>query len=121
MTQSSMQDRASSARVVGTLGDAPKLVLLRTTPQSQGTTPRYAPDGKLLTLQFDVHPDHAPALRSAIDDFTSIIGTRMESKYDYETEDALVRASIAIARLRAAVFAAVPEGDKKFPTRKGRT
>jgi hypothetical protein len=45
----------------------------------------------------------------------------MESRYDYEVEDALVRASIAVAQLRAAVFAAVPKGEPKFPIRKGRT
>jgi hypothetical protein len=87
----------------------------------QGRTGRQAPEPQLITISFDVRPEHAPALRSAIDDFTTILGTRMESRYDYEVEDALVRASIAVAQLRAAVFAAVPKGEPKFPIRKGRT
>lgn len=71
-----------------------------------------------MKITFEVRDCDAPALRSAVDEISNTVGTRMEAKYTYEQEDALVRASIALATLRAAVCAVVPNGDPNYRGRK---
>lgn len=82
----------------------------RTTPAEHvhgKTTEEESP--VMLRVSFAVHPAHAPALWSAVEEISNTVATRMESKHDYEVEDTLVRATIALGDLRAAVRRAFTE------------
>lgn len=72
----------------------------------------------MVKITFEIKDEHAPALRSAVDEISNTVGTRMESRYSYDVEDALVRASIALGTLRAAVCEKIPEGDAHYRGRK---
>lgn len=63
---------------------------------------------------FSVEQDHAPALRSAIDEISNEIGGRLTSSFIHAKEGALTDAAIALGALRAAVFAQVKEGDPNY-------
>lgn len=63
---------------------------------------------------FDVQHDHAPALRSVVDEMAALIAGRFGGKNSAQQEQALTSAAVAIGSLRAAIFALVPEGDANY-------
>lgn len=67
-----------------------------------------------LRIAFDVNPDVAPALRSAIDELCTVLGGRLEHPRPFKVEDALTCAVQALGPLRAALYAAVPAGDDRW-------
>lgn len=79
------------------------------------------------TFVFSVYDDHAPALRSAIEELVALQATRLETlKAPHQFETAHTRAMCAVTQLRlckeitalgavaAAVGAQVHAGDKHF-------
>lgn len=66
------------------------------------------------TFTFTISDEHAPALRSAIDELSSLIGSRLEGQHRFAKETALTDAAITVGALRAAVFAQVPKGDPNY-------
>jgi hypothetical protein len=71
--------------------------------------PRVA--ARTVTISFTVFLEHAPALRSAVDEISNDIGGRLTGSHSFAKEAALTDAAIALAALRKAVFAKVPAGD----------
>lgn len=67
-----------------------------------------------ITITFTVEHAHGPALRSAVDEIRSLVGTRLESSHKYAREDALTLAACALGRLHAAVCAQVPRDDPRY-------
>lgn len=67
--------------------------------------------GRYITFSFQVHSDHAPALRSAIDEISNDIGGRLTGSHSFAKEEALTDAAVALGALRSEVFAKVPAGD----------
>lgn len=65
-------------------------------------------------ITFEVADEHAPALRSAVEDFSNILGARLEGAHSFAKEAALTEAVICIGTLRAAVNRAVPKGDPDY-------
>jgi hypothetical protein len=94
----------------------PSLSLLRSS--ITGTTPRTAQDSQLIRISFDVHTEHAPALRSAVEEISNELGGRLEGMYTFPVEMALTNAVIALGTLRAAVCAKIPAGDANYRGRK---
>lgn len=68
----------------------------------------------MVRISFEVADEHAPALRSAIDEFSNTLGTRLEGAHSFAKEQALTDAVICIGTLRAAVNRAVPKGDANY-------
>lgn len=66
------------------------------------------------TFTFTVADEHAPALRSVVDEMTSLIGSRLDGQHRFAKETALTDAAICVGKLRAAVFAQVPQGDPNY-------
>lgn len=66
------------------------------------------------TFTFTISDKHAPALRSAIDELSGLIGSRLEGQHRFAKETALTDAAIGIGKLRASVFAQVPKGDPNY-------
>lgn len=65
-------------------------------------------------IEFFVAPHLAPALKSAVDEISNLIGTRLEGPSKFAKEDALTRAAIALGLLRAAITEQVPRGDRDY-------
>lgn len=86
--------------------------------RSTGTTPGAAQDAPVVTISFQVHEAHAPALRSAVEEISNEIGGRLEGMYRYDQEEALTAAAVALGTLRAAVDALVPAGDPNYRGRR---
>lgn len=60
-------------------------------------------------IAFDVPDEHAPALRSAVEEICDTVALRAHGKFPIPVEHALTRALCALAPLRVAVTAASPE------------
>lgn len=58
--------------------------------------------------------DHAPALRSALDELRNTIGGKLTDSHLFAREDALTRASIAVATLAAGVNQVVLKEDPDY-------
>lgn len=69
--------------------------------------------GRSITLKiaFSVSSEHAPALKSAIDEISNIVGTRLEAAHSFAKEQALTDAAVALGALRRAVAEKVQKGD----------
>lgn len=65
-------------------------------------------------ITFEIADEHAPALRSAIDDARQQVGKQLEGMHRFAKETALTNASIALASLAAAVNQQVPKGDPNY-------
>lgn len=74
--------------------------------------PEY-PSG-MTRITFEVADEHAPALRSAVEEFSNILGTRLEGAHSFAKEQALTDAVICVGTMRAAVNRAVPKGDANY-------
>lgn len=60
-------------------------------------------------------PDEAaPAFRSAVNELSTLVGKRVETPHGHRQERALTLALVGIGKLRAAVNAAIPAGDKSY-------
>ena len=81
------------------------------------SAPAQPPETRL-TITFEIFKEQAPALRSALEEISDAVAKRAEGAYDYDIEDALVRAMSGLGVLRAAVFAQVPAGDPMYRRRK---
>lgn len=68
----------------------------------------------MITFTVTVPDEHAPALRSVVDDMSAMIGMRLEKRSKPKKEAALTRAASALGALRAATNAAIPEGDSDY-------
>jgi hypothetical protein len=68
----------------------------------------------MITISFEVLDKHAPSFRSAVEEFSNLIGKRLESPAPFAREDALTKAAVCCGKLRAAVNAAIPKGDPHY-------
>lgn len=66
------------------------------------------------TITFQVADEHAPALRSAVEEFSNVLGARLEGSHRFAKEQALTDATICFGILRAAVNRAIPTGDPNY-------
>lgn len=64
-----------------------------------------------ITISFTIRRSKGPALRSAVEEISSIIGSRLEGSHSYPKEFSLTDAAITVGSLRAAVNKAIPAGD----------
>lgn len=69
---------------------------------------------RLLTITFQVPDEHGPALRSAIEELSGELGSRVEGPHSFDREDALTKALCAVGILRAAVNTHVPAEDPYY-------
>lgn len=67
-----------------------------------------------ITISFTIRKSKGPALRSAVEELSSIIGSRLEGQHKYDKEFALTDAAITVGSLRAAVNKAIPAGDPAY-------
>lgn len=67
-----------------------------------------------VTISFEVYVHQAPSLRSAVEELSSLVGTRLEGTHSYARESALTDAAITVGALRAAVNAKVAKGDDHY-------
>jgi hypothetical protein len=74
-------------------------------------TPKNDPE---ITIRFTIRSSKGPALRSAVDEISNIVGARLEGAHRFAKEHALTDAAIALGALRAAVNAAIPTGDQNY-------
>lgn len=72
----------------------------------------------MITIKFEVHEAHAPALRSAVEEISNEIGGRLEGMYTFPQEQALTNAAVALGALRRAVDAKVAAGDPDYRGRR---
>jgi hypothetical protein len=83
-----------------------------TAPRFTRTPRREAP--RTITITFDVSSEHAPALRSAVEELSYILGSRAEGSHSFAKEAAITEAVIAVGALRAAVCRQIPAGDPHY-------
>lgn len=69
---------------------------------------------RMKTFTVSIPDEFAPAFKSAVEEMSNTLGTRLESQHKYDKQDALTFASASFGILRAAVSAQVPEGDKRY-------
>jgi hypothetical protein len=67
-----------------------------------------------IKLSFEFHPDHGPALRSAIEEISNTVGGRLVGSHRYAKEQALTDACVVLGALRAAVNSVVPNADPNY-------
>ena len=67
-----------------------------------------------IEIAFKVTTSNAPALRSAIDELSTILGKRLEGVHKYTKEAALTKAAIAVGALRAAVSRKCPIEERDY-------
>lgn len=75
---------------------------------------QYHGHARMIRISFEVREEHAPALRSAVEEISNEIGGRLEGPHAFAKEEALTNAAIALGALRAAVNAKVPAGDPYY-------
>lgn len=68
----------------------------------------------MVRITFDVLDEHAPALRSAIEEISNEVGGRLEGLHRYSKEHALTKAAVALGTLRAAICKVVAAGDPTY-------
>lgn len=71
----------------------------------------YENTAGMVRITFEVAEEHAPALRSAVEEISNIIATRLEGAHSYAKEQSLTDAMVCVGTLRAAVNRAIPAGD----------
>jgi hypothetical protein len=69
---------------------------------------------RTLVISFQVSSEHAPALRSAIEEISNIVGARLEGNHAFAKEGALTDAAVALGSLRAAVCNNIPTADPHY-------
>ena len=74
----------------------------------------------MIEVRFTVHEDTLPALYSAAEEISNIVGTRLEEQHAFKHEDALTRASRALGQLRAGIAEAHRELAKANPKQAAR-
>ncbi len=79
-----------------------------------GAVEKATAEGRATGLTVTIAEEHAPALRSTLDELRTILGGRLENVHLYAREDALTRASIAIGTLASAVNQIVPKDDPNY-------
>jgi hypothetical protein len=62
----------------------------------------------------EIPAEHAPALRSAIDEIRNEVGERLAGSHRFPKEYALTRAASALGRLAAAVNTVIPQEDPDY-------
>jgi hypothetical protein len=67
-----------------------------------------------MTTSATIADEHAPALRSALDEIRNELGGRLEGNFEFAKEAALTNASIALGNLAGALNRIVPEGDASY-------
>ncbi len=68
----------------------------------------------MVTFTVVVPDEHAPALRSVVEEMSAMIGTRLEKRSKQKKEAALTRAACALGALRAATNAVILKGDPEY-------
>jgi hypothetical protein len=58
--------------------------------------------------------EHAPALRSAIEELRNTLGGRLEGVHPFAREDAITRAAVAVGDLAAGFNRMIPAGDPDY-------
>ena len=76
--------------------------------QAERDTERYV-------FTFDVQKDHAPALRSVVEEMHALCVARLNGKITATQEAAVTSALVGLGALRAAVLPHVPDVDPNFP------
>jgi hypothetical protein len=66
------------------------------------------------SAQADIPSEFGPALRSALEDLSNILGERLVGVHKFEREDSITFAVTALGPLRAAVNQVVPQGDPNY-------
>jgi len=56
----------------------------------------------------------APALRSAVEEISTTVGQRLESKHSFAKEQALTDAAEALLIVRKAVYSKIPKEDQYY-------
>jgi hypothetical protein len=105
--------------VLAALETATAVRAARPAPPAPAAPPRPSQlarrgSGDKVRVTFEVYAEFAPALRSAIEEISNDIGARLTGSHRFAKEQALTDAAVALAALRVAVFAAVPEGDPNY-------
>lgn len=67
-----------------------------------------------IAISFSVPVEVAPALRSAVEEISHTVGTRLEGSYSFAREQALTDAAEGLGALRAAVNQKVPKEDQHY-------
>jgi hypothetical protein len=80
----------------------------------QETANRQSPETSKVKICFDVAPNHAPALRSAVEEIRNEVGGRLEGQHRYAKQDALTYAAVALGSLFAAITRKVTAGDPGY-------
>jgi hypothetical protein len=91
--------------------------IFRESPQAKARrllTEQAHRDARRLSFNFDVQHDHAPALRSVIEEMGDMIVGRLGGKNTPAQEQAFTAASVALGTLRAAVFPSIAAGDPNY-------
>lgn len=65
-------------------------------------------------ITFEVADEHAPALRSAVEELSNLLGTRLEGAHSFAKEQALTDATICVGTMRAAVNRVIAKGDPNY-------
>jgi hypothetical protein len=71
-------------------------------------------DAERFVFAFDVQRDHAPALRSVIDEMGALLAARIGGKNTQAQEAALTRAAIGLGALKKAILPQVPAEDPDY-------
>lgn len=66
------------------------------------------------TSTADIPAEHAPALRSSIEEIRNELGERVSGAHKFDKEHALTRAVSAMGRVAAALNLVIPEGDPDY-------
>lgn len=69
---------------------------------------------RLLVITFSIPIEIAPALRSAVEEISHTVGTRLEGSYSFAREQALTDAAESLGALRAAVNRLIPREDQHY-------
>lgn len=71
-------------------------------------------DALRYVFAFDVQHDHAPALRSVLDEMSAMVAGRLGGKNTAVQEQALTAAAVVLGTLRAAILPTVAAGDPDY-------
>lgn len=70
---------------------------------------------KLIKVTFEVPNEHAPTLRSVVEEMTNQVGRAIEDNiYVHEKELSITRAASVLGIMRAAIYPKVPNEDSDF-------
>lgn len=68
----------------------------------------------MLEITIRIPDSHGPAFKSAVDEMSDTLGTRLESQHRFDKEEALTHAAASFGVLRAAVSEQVAEGNRYY-------